>query len=164
MLICSQLLPNPKRKPMPRQTFLARESFIDATAALAHDLLLTLPVQVSHVELICDKPAMDALRFCYREPVGEAAYLIDVTILPLNNQYTRISLHASHLNEHAFYEDAAMAFALHDFECMIHAALKGDLAHYQPFESGEKGGAKRFQPLQGFFSALLSPFLRRRLS
>lgn len=117
---------------MPRQTFLSRESFVDASEKQTRETLFSIPAYVSHIQLAAENKRIESYRFLYEQTQKDARYIIDVSILPLNEQYTRISLHASHPNGHAFYADSDMAFALHDFESAIHAALKGDLAHYKP--------------------------------
>jgi hypothetical protein len=121
---------------MPRQTFLSRESFVDATEKQTKETLFSIPAYVSNIRLVAENKIIESYKFSYEQAEKKLEYVIDVSILPLNDQYTRISLHASHTNGHAFYEDADMAFALHDFESAIHAALKGDLAHYKP--TGQK--------------------------
>ena len=123
---------------MPRQTFLSRESFVDATEKQTRETLLSIPAFVSNITLVSENIIRESFRFDYELTEKNLYYVIDVTILPLNDQYTRISLHASHSNGHAFYEDSDMAFALHDFESAIHAALKGDLAHYRPLGHAKK--------------------------
>ena len=121
---------------MPRQTFLSRESFVDATEKQTKETLFSIPAYVSNIKLVGENTRIESYKFSYEQTEKKLEYVIDVSIFPLNDQYTRISLHASHANGHAFYEDADMAFALHDFESAIHAALKGDLAHYRP--AGQK--------------------------
>ena len=65
-------------------------------------------------------------------------YHVDVTLLPLDTQYIRISLHGEHSNGEAFDNDADMANALHDFESAIEAALKGDVSTYKPYKPEKK--------------------------
>ena len=71
---------------------------------------------------------IDSTRFVYMHMGKNIEYFVDVTVLPLNDQFTRVSLHASHVNGQSFYEDSEMAIALHDFEFAIHATVNGDLA------------------------------------
>lgn len=117
---------------MPRQTFLARESFVDAAEALTRTTLFTIPAYINYIRLVAENKKIDSVRFSYEKADKNKVYFIDVTVLPLNDQYTRVSLHATHTTGSAFYEDADMAYALHDFESAIHAAVKGDLSHYHP--------------------------------
>lgn len=149
---------------MPRQTFLSRESFVDATEKQTKETLFSIPAYVSNIKLVAENKVIESFKFSYEQVEKKIQYTIDVSVLPLNDQYTRISLHASHVNGHAFYEDADMAFALHDFESAIHAALKGDLAHYRP--AGQKlkepnGFSQFFLVLKSSISDLI---FRKKLS
>jgi hypothetical protein len=149
---------------MPRQTFLSRESFVDATEKQTKETLFSIPAYVSNIKLVAENKVIESFKFSYDLIEKKLQYTIDVTILPLNDQYTRISLHASRSNGDAFYADADMAFALHDFESAIHAALKGDLAHYKP--AGQR--LKEANGLSQFFILLKSSIsdliFRKKLS
>jgi hypothetical protein len=149
---------------MPRQTFLSRESFVDATEKQTRETLSSLPAYISHIVLVAENPIIESYRFTYDKADKKLQYLIDVTILPLNDQYTRISLHASHTNGHAFYEDADMSFALHDFESAIHAALKGDLAYYKPAGHKPKEQSSLLMKWASFLFPSLIPGLKKKLS
>lgn len=149
---------------MPRQTFLSRESFVDATAKQTKETLFSIPAYVSNIKLLAENKLIELVRFSYEQADKKHHYVIDVSILPLNEQYTRISLHASYANGHAFYEDADLAFALHDFESAFHAAIKGDLAQYKPYGQKEKESSKFMQLLQAFKIAIGELFLKKKLS
>jgi hypothetical protein len=113
---------------MPRQNFLSRESFVNASEMKTRDSIMSLPFHLGHIELLNENKMIDSTRFVYMHMGKNLEYFVDVTVLPLNDQFTRVSLHASHVNGHSFYEDAEMAVALHDFEFAIHATVNGDLA------------------------------------
>src|SRR6476620_186632 len=149
---------------MPRQTFLSRESFVDATEKQTRETLSSIPAYVSHIVLVSENPVIESYRFTYDKADKKLQYIIDVRILPLNDQYTRISLHASHSNGHAFYADSDMAFALHDFESAIHAALKGDLAHYKPAGQKIKEANSWTQFFAVFKSSVSDLIFKKKLS
>jgi hypothetical protein len=149
---------------MPRQTFISRESFVDATEKQTRETLFTVPAYVSNIKLLAENKVIETLKFSYEQVNKKQSYIIDVSVLPLNDQYTRLSLHASYPNGHAFYEDADIAFALHDFESAIHAALKGDLAHYKPNGQKEKEPNKFIQICMAFKSSVGELFLKKKLS
>jgi hypothetical protein len=117
---------------MPRQNFLTKESFVNATEALTRESILSIPVFASNIKLVTENKMLQKMRFTYEQPEREVSYFIDVSVLPLNDEYTRISLHATHTNGQAFHHDADMAIALHDFESAVAAALNGDTSLYQP--------------------------------
>lgn len=149
---------------MPRQTFLSRESFVDATEKQTKETLFSIPAYVSNIQLVSENKLIESFKFSYEQVEKKLQYVIDVSILPLNDQYTRISLHASHNNGHAFYSDADMAFALHDFESAIHAALKGDLAHYKPLGQKTKEASGLSQFFGSFKSSVIDLIFKKKLS
>ena len=149
---------------MPRQTFLTRESFVDATEKQTKETLFSIPAYLSNISLLSENKLVESYRFSYEQTEKKLQYVIDVSILPLNDQYTRISLHASHTNGQAFYSDSDMAFALHDFESAIHAALKGDLAHYKPAGHKVKEANSWAQFFAVFKSSLSDLIFKKKLS
>lgn len=130
---------------MPRQNFLTRESFVEASEIQAKESLLSVPVFVPNIKLIAENEKLQSYKFCYQLPVKNLEYYVDVTILRLDTQYTRISLHGEYSNGQAFENDADMAVALHDFESAIEAALKGDVSIYKPYKPEEKKTKKFLQ-------------------
>ncbi|MBA2744717.1 MAG: hypothetical protein H0U44_00695 [Flavisolibacter sp.] len=116
---------------MPRQNFLSRESFVNAGEIKTRNSILSLPFHLDHIELYAENRMIDSLRFYYVHPSKRREYFVDITVLPLNEEFTRVSLHAVHVNGQSFYDDAEMAIALHDFESAIHASVNGELAQYK---------------------------------
>lgn len=117
---------------MPRQNFLAKESFVNASETLTRESILSIPVFATNIKLVTENKMLQKIRFLFEQPERETIYHIDVSVLPLNDEYTRISLHATHTNGQAFSQDPDMAIALHDFESAVAAALNGDTSLYQP--------------------------------
>jgi len=149
---------------MPRQNFLSRESFVVASEQQAKESLLSVPVFVSNIKLIAENDKLQSFKFRYQLPQKNVEYHVDVTILPLDTQYTRISLHGEHSNGEAFENDSDMALALHDFESAIEAALKGDVSNYQPYKPKEKK-QKNFLQITATVAATAGIFiLRKKLS
>lgn len=149
---------------MPRQTFLSKESFVDATEKQTKDTLLSIPDFVANVQLVSQNKIIDSIKFSYQQPVKKVQYHINITVLPLNDQYTRISLHASYANGQTFHSNTDMAIVLHDFESAIHAALKGDLAHYKPFSVKAVKPKKFMQFILAATTSISVFFLRKKLS
>jgi hypothetical protein len=116
---------------MPRQSFLSRESFVKASAFRTREILLSLPFHLEHISYVTEKRMIGSIRFYYGYPVSSREYYIDVSVLPLDDQFTRLSLHGMHIDGHSFHDDAQMALALHDFESAIHSSLAGDLMIYK---------------------------------
>src|SRR5438067_9176164 len=112
---------------MPRQNFLSRDSFVDATEKQTRENILSIPDSLPGIRYLGENRLNESIKFSYVLPPKNLEYHIDVTVLPLNEKYTRVSLHASHINGHVFHSDTDMALALHDFEGAIQAAVKGEL-------------------------------------
>lgn len=149
---------------MPRHNFLSKESFVEATELQAKQSLLSIPVFASNIRLLAENRMLQTFKFSYQLPQKQLAYHVDVTILPLDNQYTRISLHGRHCNGHSFENDADMAIALHDFETAIQAAVKGDVTSYKPYQPKERK-SKKFIQLAATFMASAGIFiLKKKLS
>jgi hypothetical protein len=149
---------------MPRQNFLSRESFVEATEMQAKESLLSIPVFVPNIKLIAENIKLQSFKFCYQLPQKNTEYYVDVTLLPLDTQYTRISLHGEHSNGEVFNNDTDMAIALHDFESAIEAALRGDASTYKSYKPREKK-SKNFLQISAAIAASAGIFiLRKKLS
>jgi hypothetical protein len=149
---------------MPRQNFLSRESFVDASETQTRDSLSSIPAFVSNIRFVSENKMVGSTRFSYEQPVKNTEYFIDVSVLPLNEQYTRVCLHGTHVNGHSFQNDSDMAIALHDFEAAMQAALKGDVSSYSPYEP-KSGSSKKFLQFASAFIASVGVFfLRKKLS
>ena len=149
---------------MPRQNFLSRESFVEASEIQAKESLLSVPVFVPNIKLIAENEKLQLFKFRYQIPQKNLEYHVDVTILPLDTQYTRISLHGEHSNGEAFENDADMAMALHDFESAIEAALKGDVSNYQPYKPKERKTKNFLQFTAAFITSAGIFVLGKKLS
>ena len=149
---------------MPRQNFLSREAFVEANEIQARESLLSIPAFVPNIKLINENTRLQSFKFRYQLPHKNLEYQVDVTILRLDTQFTRISLRGEHSNGEAFDNDEDMAIALHDFESAIGAALKGDVSNFQPYKPKEKK-SKKFLQLSVTLAASAGIFvLRKKLS
>ena len=149
---------------MPRQNFLSRESFVEATEVQAKESILSVPVFVQNIKLIAENEHLQSYKFRYQIPLKNLEYHVDVTVLPLDFQYTRISLHGEHSNGQAFENDFEMATALHDFQSAIEAALKGDVSSYKPYKPAEKKSKKWLQLTTALVATAGILVLRKKLS
>ncbi|MFL5809543.1 MAG: hypothetical protein ACJ749_08470 [Flavisolibacter sp.] len=149
---------------MPRQNFLSRESFVDASEKQAKDSILSIPAFVSNIHFVSENKMVGLTRFTYEQSVKNVEYIIDVSVLPLNDQYTRVSLHGTHVNGQSFQNDSDMLIALHDFEAAMQAALKGDISLYSPYQP-KPGSSKKFLQFASAFVASVGVFfLKKKLS
>src|SRR4051794_9356875 len=149
---------------MPRQNFLSRESFVDASEKQAKDSLLSIPAFASNIRLIAENKMIESIRFSYDLAVKEIQYFIDVSVMPLNEKYTRISLHGRLKGGQALTSTTDLAIALHDFESAVMAALKGDVSSYKPY-TPKPGNSKKLVQFAATVAASVGVFfLRKKLS
>jgi hypothetical protein len=148
---------------MPRQNFLAKESFVNASEKLTKEFILCIPVFASNIKLVSENQKLHSFRFLYHHHQN-MQYHIDVSVLPLNDEYTRISLHGMHIDAHAFEHDANLAIALHDFESAAGAAINGDSSLYKPYEPKTKGSKKMIQFVATTVASVGILFLKKKLS
>lgn len=147
-----------------RQNFLSKETFAETTEWQARESLLSIPVFASNIRLIEENKMLQSFKFSYEQPVKKMEYFIDVTILPLNEKYTRISLHGRRPDGHAFNNDADMAMSLHDFESALLAAVDGDTSLYKPYTPKPSGSKKFFQLAFTLVTSASVFILKKKLS
>lgn len=149
---------------MPRQNFLSRESFVSASEQLTKESLLSIPVFAPHIKLQTENKMLQKFRFLFEQAEKSEEYFIDVSILPLNDQYTRLSLHATLTNGGSFQNHPDMALALHDFESAVIAALNGDTTLYTP-SSALNGKSKNFlRSVMAIMASVSLLILKKKLS
>jgi hypothetical protein len=148
---------------MPRQNFIAKDFFLPASEKEIKEALLGIPRFASHIRFVQENKLIDSMRFCSERP-GRKMHHVDVSLLPLDDQYTSVSLHASHSNGHTFYSDPELSAAIQDFEAAIHAALKGNASTYRPYEAKASAYKKAVQSAVLFVSSIGVLFLKKKLS
>ena len=149
---------------MSRKTYLTKEFFVDALEKQTKESVLSIPAFVNNVKLVAENKLVELTRFVYEQPLKKLTYYIDVSVLPLNEKYTRVCLHASYMNGQAFHSDGDLSVALHDFESAVCAALKGDTSSYKPFTPEPPVSKKMVQYMVAAGASLGVFFLRRKLS
>lgn len=119
---------------MPRQTFLSKDFFVNASEAEAKQRILELPGCISNIKFVAEDVVRHSLKFVYERPSDfpENYNYIDVSLLPLSIEQTRISLHGSYPNGNVFRNDMQVANALSNFESAVHAAVKGSMQDFEP--------------------------------
>lgn len=159
--LASESVTPKNEKPMPRQTFLTREAFLTATDAQVKNILLSLPEVMPALSLVGENKLIEQMRFAY--DAGEKqSYFIDISVLPVNDLYTRLSLHAEYKNGKAFQTDPEMNITLHDIEIAVQSILKGEVLYF-PLEQKTKS-INQISWFTSFKSSFAFLFLKKRLS
>lgn len=147
---------------MPRQTFLTKEAFVNTTDHHLKQILFSLPDVIPVVSLIGENKLIEQIRFAY-DVSEKQNYFIDVSVLTVNDQYTRLWLHASHKDGKAFQTDPQMALALQDIAAAVQATLRGEVFYYPVKEEKTKSVTKTtwFSSVKTGFTFL---FLKKKFS
>lgn len=149
---------------MSRKNYLNKETFIAVSQQQAKDAVMSIPSFVTNIRLVSENRIMESVRFSYEDPQVNEVYLIDIKVLPLNDQYIRISLHGTYTNGQIFSDDRNMAIALHDFESAIDAAVKGDVSAYCPRQPKVNTSRKLAQMVSSAAASVGVLLMKKKLS
>ncbi len=129
---------------MPRQTYLSKEFFVNASEQETRQHVLNLPNSINNIKFVAEDNVRHNLKFVY-EAISDSAdsnNCISVSLLPLSTNQTMISLQGSHSNGSAFHRDIQVTNALSNFELAVDAAIKGVLTEFQPVEIKRKKSSR----------------------
>lgn len=110
---------------MPKQNFLSTDFFVAASEASAKEAALSLPGRHGHITLLREHNLTHSLRYLFEHNHKPLQNYVDLSILPLDNLYVRISLHASYTDGKSFHSDFDIAASLQAFEEALQGALHG---------------------------------------
>jgi hypothetical protein len=116
---------------MPRQTYLTKDFFVTASESATKQIILAIPTFIRNIKLVGENNVIRSVKFLYERPGADLHHHVDVSVLPLNEQFTRVTLHASYANGQAFYNDDFVENTLHNFESAIMAGVNGQLSIYE---------------------------------
>jgi len=117
---------------MPRQTFITKDFFVNASEKMTKQIIFAIPSFFSAIKFIEENNRLHSVRFFYEKNNNKPPAYIDVSLLPLNENQTKITLHGSYVNGAFFYKDEYMLSALNNFESAIYAGLDGNLSRFEP--------------------------------
>ena len=132
-----------KLTAMPRQTFLSKDFFINASEEVAKQHILELPKSVSNIKLVEENQRLQSLKFLYDGIDEHPDNIVDVSLLPLNVHQTKVTLHCSYRDGCSFNNDFNVKNTLVNFESAINAAVVGDMSIYQPKHTKTAGSTNR---------------------
>src|SRR5215218_8252212 len=117
---------------MTRKNFISKEFFVNATEQQTHQTLFEIPQYIANIKLVEKHTPAHTVKFLYERQEANLQYFVDVSLLPLDQDYTSVCLHITYANGQVFTKDSNIILSLNNFESAIQAALKGNLANYQP--------------------------------
>ena len=141
---------------MPRKNFLSTDFFVPTTETEARNVLRSLPGHVSHLTLLKEDMIVHSTRFLYHNAERNSQCYVDVTLLQLNDQYIRFSLHGSYTNGQAIQSDAEILDILGQFEKSVNAAVCNDTSHFQTVN--KPAPKKSFSFFESVLSLLISKY------
>ena len=120
---------------------LSKDFFVNASEEETRQHILQLPASISNIKFVEENAVRRSLKFLYERPAEtpEEYNYIDVSLLPLDVNQTRITLHGSYMHGNLFNKDFKVSNAINNFESAIHAIIKGSVNEYEPQQMKEKG-------------------------
>lgn len=142
---------------MPKQSFLSTDFFITASEEEATKALYLIPLHLPHITLLKENLLLHSMRFLYEHPDKAVQNYVDVSILPLDDQCVRFSLHGSYTNGKRIHSEPDISNALYHFEQSVYAAFKNDFSSL-PVNNKMKQASKKSSSYftHSFFSMILS--------
>ena len=145
----------PKSVVMSRKTFTTKQFFVNASQTEARQAVADLPQAFSRLQLLNENPKLHSFLFFYEQEGAQQHSHVAVSLLPLNDQQTQVTVHGSYANGQAFYNDPYVANALANFEAALQAAIKGGAASFEPLVA-KQNFSYRWLRLVGTAAAFLS--------
>jgi hypothetical protein len=136
---------------MPRQNFLTKDFFVHASEHQTNHALREIPGFATQISFAGENTLLQSCRFLYTRAQAESQ-VISVSLLPMNDGHTHVTLHSTYANGHSFTRDPFIANALENFEAALQAALKGEGQSYVARDPKMQRGKKMI----GLFMLMLS--------
>lgn len=134
---------------MPRQTYISKDFFVNASEREAKNCILQLPEAVSNIKFVAEDPVRHSLKFVYEGEDELPDNLVDVALLPLSIDQTRVTLYGSYTDGASIYKANEVSSTLQNFETAINAAVKGTLNDFQPRKLKIKSMKKTLKYIMG---------------
>ncbi|HEY0733119.1 MAG TPA: hypothetical protein VGD33_11910 [Chitinophagaceae bacterium] len=119
---------------MSRQNFITKDFFVEASESETKQTLLSIPDYVNNIKFLGENSLVQSIKFLYERANDHTPQHVDVSLLPLNDKQTRVTLHVGYANGQLFSKDNYIINTLHNFESAISAAINGNISAYTPEE------------------------------
>ncbi len=148
---------------MPRQSFLSADFFVATTEENAGKALVLLPTQNRHICLVRENSNLHTMRFSFDHTEKSFPIYIDVSLLPLNDQFVRFRLHGFYTNERRIEDNTEIELALSCFKKLAYEALQIDYPAEKIKQRTPSSIKSMFRSPASFLSMLLfKPMQRMR--
>ncbi len=132
---------------MSRQTFVSNSFFVHASEETTRFILFSLPQKTNAVQFVSENNKINVSRFTFQH-TDQENYQVDISLLPMNNEYTQVNLHISYVDGHTFSHKSNIKQALVQFEYSVQAAIRGDISFFQPALVEEKNSMSLLPALE----------------
>ncbi len=129
---------------MPKQTFISKDFFVDASEAEAKQKIRNIPKFVNNIKFVTENKVIQSMKFLYERTSGKRNNYVDVSVLPLNDRHTKITLHCSYTNGSKFRRDNYVRNAVYNFESAVKAVVNDSIDTYSLQEPEPKAAFKLF--------------------
>lgn len=143
---------------MSRKNFLSSDFFATTSEEEAKKAICSLPRHIPDITLLKENTLVQSVRFLYEHKEKSVQFYVDVSILPLNNQCVRFSLHCSYTNGHSFHSDNDISNALYNFEQSIQAVVNNDFSFLNVSEKTKPSSKKGSYLGNAIFSLFFSKY------
>jgi hypothetical protein len=123
---------------MPRQTFATREFFVSIPETTTHQTVLNLPNFFTRIRFAGENPKLHCLTFLYVPQDEQEAVHIIISVLPLDEGCTKITVHGSYGNGCVFTKDRYMDYVMSNVEAALQAAASGSTSLFEPIVPKKK--------------------------
>lgn len=146
---------------MPRQTFATREFFVDACETAARESVMALPYFFNRLRLLGENQKLHHFQFLYEPSEAQLPVRVAISLLPLNESNTKITVHGSYSTGCAFTKDPYINTAVANVEAALQAAVQGAEAPFEPAVPRKKL-TSRYRHVRQATSGLLGNALKGR--
>jgi hypothetical protein len=147
---------------MPRQNFITSDFFLQANTARLTEVLSKMEANIASIRFIEENRLTHSLRYMIGHP-DTAGHFVDVSMLPLDEKFTRVCLHASEISGQSFTSNPPLQATLKWFRDAFEAGIENRFL--QPEE--KKQQPKRSVALElipSLVAGITGIFLRGKLS
>lgn len=146
---------------MARQTFATREFFVSTPESTTHQAVLNLPHFFSKMQLTGENTKLHCITFLYLPEAEHHPVHVVLSLLPLDEGCTKVTVHGSYTNGCAFSKDWYIAYALANVEAALQAASNGASTPFEPILPKKKF-AQRYRKVKQHTAVLISQAFKTR--
>jgi|SRR6476646_3942123 len=146
---------------MPRQTFATREFFVNSAENATHRTVLDLPYFFSKMKFLGENSKLHCITFLYAPDSEHNPIHVVISLLPLDDGCTKITVHGSYPNGCVFSKDGYMENAVDNVEAALQAATSGAPAPFEPIVLKKKF-SQRYRKVKHNTAAILGNALKSR--